>query len=82
MAALGYVIAAAEDAATANTTVAYWNGRTLTEDATQVSLDEAETFVDGELPEVELMSQLGNLQVAFADKYLQLKRVSISVSLV
>ncbi len=82
MAALGYVIAAAEDAATANTIVGYWNGRGLTDAATQADLDEAETFIDGELPEVELMSQLGNLQVAFADKYLQLKRASIAVTLV
>lgn len=82
MAALGYVIAASEDAATSNVIVGYWNGRSLTATATQVDLDAAETFTDGELPEVELMTQFGNIQVAHPDKYLQLKRVAIDVSLV
>jgi len=77
----GFVIAFADDAKNPNNIVAYWNGRSNTADASNAALQQAETYVDGELSEEELMTLLGNVQIAHPDKYAQLKRVNVTVTL-
>jgi hypothetical protein len=79
--ALGYVIEFMEDPA-ATTPVAYWNGRATTIDATTTALQESETYIDGELNEVDLMTLVGNIQIANPDKYARLRRVDVTVTLV
>lgn len=79
--ALGYAIAFQEDPATP-APVAFWDGRNLTADATAASLESADTYVDGELNEVDLMTLFGNIQIAHPDKYARLVRVNVTVTLV
>ncbi len=79
--ALGHIIEFLEDPLT-STPVAYWNGRGLTIDATNTALQEADTYIDGELNEVDLMTLLGNIQISHPDKYARLRRVDVAVTLV
>ena len=79
--ALGHVIAFQEDPLTP-APVAFWDGRGLTTDATNVSLQQADTYTDGELNEVDLMTLFGNIQIAHPDKYARLVRVDVNVTLV
>jgi hypothetical protein len=79
--ALGYVVEFLEDP-TAVAPASYWNGRAETIDATHTALQEADTYIDGELNEVDLMTLLGNIQISHPDKYARLRRVDVTVALV
>jgi hypothetical protein len=79
--ALGYVLEFLEDPA-ATAPVAYWNGRGATIDATNTALQEADTYIDGELNETDFMTLLGNVQISTPDKYVRPRRVEVSVTLV
>jgi hypothetical protein len=80
--AQGYAIAFHEDPLAASPAVAYWNGRSTTADASAVALNESDTFLDTEVTEVDLMTLLGNIQIAHPDKHARLRRVEVTVTLV
>lgn len=80
--ALGYVIAFHEDPLPNSPVLSYWNGRTLTTDASEQALNESETFLDTEVNEQDLMVLTGNTQIAHPDKHARLRRVDVTVNLV
>lgn len=80
--AQGYAIRFHQDALATSPAVSYWNGRgqTLTADAT--GLNESDTYLDGEIDEVDLMTLLGNVQVGNPDLHARMVRVDVSVTLI
>jgi hypothetical protein len=80
--AQGFAIAFREDALPTSPVIAYFDGRGQTADASAISLNQADTYIDGELNEVDFMSLVGNVQIANPDKYVVLARVDVTVSLI
>lgn len=80
--AQGYAIGFKENPLASSPVIAYWNGRSLTTDASPAALNEADTFLDSEINEEDLMTLTGNTQIAHPDKYATLVRVDVTVSLV
>jgi hypothetical protein len=80
--ALGYAIVFHEDPLAASPAISYWNGRTVTTDASATALNESDTFLDTEIVETDLMTLLGNVQIAHPDKHARLRRVEVTVALV
>jgi hypothetical protein len=80
--AQGFAIAFKEDPLAASPVISYFDGRGQTTDASPLSLNQAETYIDGELNEVDFMALVGNVQIANPDKYVTLARVDVVVTLI
>jgi hypothetical protein len=80
--AQGFAIAFKEDPLATSPVVSYFDGRGQTADASAISLNQSETYIDGELNEVDFMSLVGNVQIANPDKYVTLARVDVVVTLI
>jgi hypothetical protein len=60
----------------------YWTGSTFTAGASALELNTAEIYLDGQFVEADLYARRGYVQQQLSDKYVELTRAAVSVTLV